>query len=112
MKLFAALQRLCSTPRLPSHSFRKERAWQVVMSASEEQRAEWLGSHFWDRLDRLEGRHQRVQSQHEAVRRNLERVTPREADELRQAWRRYCEVIAELEQTTAEFEALRTFNPE
>jgi hypothetical protein len=79
------------------------------MSASEEQRAEWLGSHFWDRLDRLEGRHQRVQSEHEVVRRNLERVTPREADELRLAWRRYCEVIAELEQTTAEFEAFRTF---
>ena len=77
------------------------------MSAAEEQRAEWLGSTFWDRLDRLEGRHQRVQSEHEAVRRNLERVTPREADELRSAWRRYCEVIAELEQTTAEFESLR-----
>jgi len=79
------------------------------MSASEEQRAEWLGAQFWDRLDRLEVRHQRVQSEHELVRRNLERVTPREADELRLAWRRYCEVIAELEQTTAEFEAFRTF---
>jgi len=113
MKLIAALQRICSTPRLTSHSFRREHADQgEAMSASEEQRAEWLGSHFWDRLDRLEGRHQRVQSQHEAVRRNLERVTPKEADELRHAWRRYCEVIAELEQTTAEFEALRTFTPE
>ena len=79
------------------------------MSASEEQRAEWLGSQFWDRLDRLEDRHQRVQSEHETVRRNLERLTPREADELRLAWRRYCEVIAELDQTTAEFEAFRTF---
>jgi hypothetical protein len=73
-------------------------------SAAEEQRAEWLGSQFWDRL---EGRHQRVQSQHEAVRQNLERVTPKEADELRHAWRRYFEVIAELEQTAAEFEAVR-----
>jgi hypothetical protein len=79
------------------------------MSASEEQRAEWLGTQFWDRLDRLEGRHQRVQSEHEIVRRNLERLTQREADELRLAWRRYCEVIAELDQTTAEFEAFRTF---
>ena len=79
------------------------------MSASEELRAEWLGNSFWDRLDRLEVRHQRIQSEHEAVRRNLERVTPHEADELRKAWRRYCEVIAELDETTAEFEALRTF---
>ena len=79
------------------------------MSASEEQRAEWLGASFWERLDRLEVRHPRVQNEHELVRRNLERVTPREADELRYAWRRYCEVIAELDETTAEFEALRTF---
>jgi hypothetical protein len=78
------------------------------MSALEEQRAEWLGSQFWDRLDRLEGRHQRIQSEHEVVRRGLERVTAGEAAELRHAWRRYCEVIAELEQTTAEFESLRT----
>src|SRR5438105_15844567 len=113
MKLIAALQRICSTRRLRSPPFQRERADRVkAMSASEEQRAEWLGSNFWDRLDRLEGRHQRVQSEHEAVRRSLERVTPREADELRHAWRRYCEVIAELEQTTAEFEALRTFTPE
>ena len=110
MKLIAALQRICSTRRLRSPPFQRERADRVkAMSASEEQRAEWLGSNFWDRLDRLEGRHQRVQSEHEAVRRNLERVTPKEADELRYAWRRYCEVIAELEQTTAEFEAFRTF---
>ena len=110
MKLIAALQRICSTRGLRSPPFQRERADRVkAMSASEEQRAEWLGSNFWDRLDRLEGRHQRVQSEHEAVRRNLERVTPREADELRHAWRRYCEVIAELEQTTAEFETFRTF---
>jgi hypothetical protein len=79
------------------------------LSASEEQRAEWLGASFWERLDRLEVRHQRIQSEHEAVRRNLERVTPREADELRLAWRRYCEVIAELDETTSEFEVLQTF---
>jgi hypothetical protein len=110
MKLIATLQRICSTRGLTSHTFRKERADRVrEMSASEEQRAEWLGSHFWDRLDRLEGHHQRVQSEHETVRRNLERVTPREAAELRHAWRRYCEVIAELDETTAEFEAFRTF---
>jgi hypothetical protein len=80
------------------------------MSASQEQRAEWLGASFWERLDRLELRHQRIQSEHEVVRRNLERVTRREADELRHAWRRYCEVIAELDETTEEFEALRIFS--
>jgi hypothetical protein len=109
MKLIAELQCSCSTPPLTSEPVPRTTHGRVsTMSASEEQRAEWLGSTFWDRLDRLEGRHQRVQCEHEAVRRNLERVTPREADELRYAWRRYCEVIAELEQTTAEFEALRT----
>jgi len=77
------------------------------MSASEGQRAEWLDPEFWERLDRLEGRHQRIQSEHDNARRGLERLTAREADELRRAWRRYCEVIAELDQTTAEFEALR-----
>ena len=79
------------------------------MSALEEQRAEWLGSQFWERLARLEVHHQRLQSQHEAVRRDLERITPKEADELRKAWRRYCEVIAELEKTAVEFESLRSF---
>jgi hypothetical protein len=80
------------------------------MSASEEQRADWLGPQFWERLDRLEGHHQRIQSEHEAVRRGLERVrvSPEESAELRHAWRRYCEVIAELDRTTAELEALRT----
>ena len=78
------------------------------MSASEEQRAEWLGNRFWERLDRLEVRHQKVQSEHEAARRGLERVTPREAEELRNAWQRYCAVIAELDKTTAELEALRS----
>jgi hypothetical protein len=81
------------------------------MSASEQQRAEWLDPGFWERLDRLEGRHQRVQAQHEDARRGLERLAPQEADELRQAWRRYCEVIAELDRTSAEFEALRTCAP-
>lgn len=78
------------------------------MSAPEEQRSEWLDAHFWDRLDRLEGRHRRVQSEHELVRRGLERVNPEERAELRRAWRRYCEVIAELDATTAEMESLRT----
>jgi len=77
------------------------------MSASQDSRTEWLDRNFWERLERLEGRHQRIQSDHDSARRGLERLTLREAEELRRAWRRYCEVIAELEQTTAEFEALR-----
>jgi hypothetical protein len=81
------------------------------MSASEQQRAEWLDGGFWERLDRLEGRHQRIQSEHDDARRGLERLSPTEAEEVRQAWRRYCEVIAELDRTAAEFEALRTCAP-
>ncbi len=77
------------------------------MSASEGTRAEWLDSRFWERLDTLEGRHQRIQSEHEALRRGLERVTHEEAAELHAAWRRYCEVIAELDRTAAELETLR-----
>jgi len=77
------------------------------MSASEHRQAEWLEPGFWERLDRLEGRHQRVQAEHDSVRRGLERLTSNETEEVRAAWRRYCEVIAELDQTTAEFEALR-----
>jgi hypothetical protein len=79
------------------------------MSASQEQRAEWLEPEFWERLDRLESRHQKIQTEHENARRGLERVTPREAEELRNAWRRYCEVIDELDKTTAELESLRTY---
>jgi hypothetical protein len=78
------------------------------MSASELQRAEWLDPRFWDRLDRLESYHQRVQSEHNAARRGLERLTPVESEQLRQAWQRYCDVIAELDRATSEFETLRT----
>jgi prefoldin subunit 5 len=78
------------------------------MSASEESRAEWLGNQFWERLDRLEARHQRIQSEHEAARRGLERVRAEDAVELVNAWRRYCEVIADLNQITAQMEAFRS----
>ena len=78
------------------------------MSASEQQRAEWLDPRFWDRLDRLESHHQRIQSEHTEARRGLERLTAGASEELHQAWQRYCEVIAELERAAAEFEALRT----
>ena len=78
------------------------------MSASEQSRAEWLDPKFWERLDLLEARHQQIQSQHEALRRGLERIRGDEAFELRQAWERYCEVIAELDRATADIEMLRT----
>jgi len=78
------------------------------MSASELQRAEWLDPQFWDRLDRLESRHQHVRCEHSEARRGLERLSPGESTELREAWRRYCDVIAELDRAAAEFEALRT----
>jgi hypothetical protein len=76
------------------------------MSASEKQRAEWLDAGFWEKLDRLEGRHQQAQAKHHSARRGLERLSPGDIEELHRAWSRYCEVIAELDESTAEFEAL------
>jgi hypothetical protein len=78
------------------------------MSASNQPRAAWLQAEFWERLDRIESHHQRVQSQHDSARRGLERLNPGEIEEVRQAWRHYCEVIAELDRTTAEFESLHS----
>lgn len=77
------------------------------MSASEASRTEWLDNRFWERLDLLESRHQRIQCEHEQARRGLERVPPDEASQLREAWQRYCDVIAELDRATAELENLR-----
>jgi len=87
---------------------RYERAKVRVMRASEGQRAEWLDPGFWERLERLESRHRRAQSEHQRAQRGLEHTPPGEPQELHQAWRRYCEVIAELDQATAEIESLRT----
>jgi hypothetical protein len=78
------------------------------MSTSSEPQAEWLGSVFWERLDLLEQRHQRLQTQHEGARRGLEKLASGESHDLLLAWERYCAVIAELDQTAMEFEELRT----
>ena len=78
------------------------------MSASEDQLTSWQDPHFLERLSSLEGRHQRIQSEHETVRRGLEGAKQLQTGDLRVAWRRYCEVIAELDQATADLEALRT----
>jgi hypothetical protein len=76
------------------------------MSASQLHRAQWLDRDFWDRLDRLESLHRHAQSQQENAQRNLERLSAHEAQEVRQAWQRYCEVIAELDRVTTQFEDL------
>ena len=77
------------------------------MSASEDARAGWLAPPVWDELKRLEGRHRELQKEHDIARRRLDQVTAEEAGELRNAWRQYCEVIAELDDTTAALEHLR-----
>jgi hypothetical protein len=78
------------------------------MSASGDPRANWLAPPAWDHLKRLESRHRQLQLDHDLARRRLDQVTPQEADELRAAWRDYCEVIAELDEATAALEHLRT----
>ncbi len=76
------------------------------MSASQGTR-DWPNQEFWDRLQRLEGRHERAQSEYDTARRGPETLTPSDIEEVRSAWRRYCEVIAELDKTATEFEALQ-----
>jgi hypothetical protein len=78
------------------------------MSASEHQQTEGLAPDFWDRLERLERRHWRVQWDHELARRAMKRLPAGEAEQLQHTWRRYCEVIAELDQATAAIASLRT----
>jgi hypothetical protein len=81
------------------------------MSTSQEERDGRLDERFWDHLDRLESEHRRVQSEHDSARRRLDRADPREAQEVRDAWDSYCEVIAELDRTTREFDLLRRSAP-
>ena len=77
------------------------------MNANESSRTEWLDSSFWERLGLLEARHLRLQADHEAARRGLEGVRASEVSDLREAWERYCAVIADLDCTAAEIEVLR-----
>jgi len=78
------------------------------MSASEDPRLEWLATPLWDDLKRLESRHRELQREHDVVRRRLDQVTNDEAVEMRNVWKDYCDVIAELDETTAALEHLRT----
>lgn len=64
--------------------------------------------HFWERLQQLETRHRSLQVQHERLRRDLDELSSTSLEEeLRDTWKQYCEVIAELEHTTDEFITLR-----
>ncbi len=77
------------------------------MSAMIGSQTTWLTAEFWDRLDRLETQHRRVQSAYEAVRRQLSRIDPKVSPEFREIWDRYCDVIAELDRAAGELELLR-----
>jgi hypothetical protein len=74
------------------------------MSASEHHR-DWLNPSVLRRLNKLEECRRRIQSEFESARHGVERVTSEEAGLLRATWRRYCEVIAELDRTMVELEA-------
>ncbi|HTB67134.1 MAG TPA: hypothetical protein VK727_12965 [Steroidobacteraceae bacterium] len=76
--------------------------------SADDQGAYWLRDPFWSRLSQVEGLHLRLQSQHEAVRRELTAIPSARNTGFRDVWLRYCEVIRELDMTTAELEALRT----
>jgi hypothetical protein len=77
------------------------------MRALNETQPVWLEQRFWECLDRIERHHQRIQCEHETWRRSLDRCHETQNADLHLIWQRYCEVIAELEYTTAELEALR-----
>jgi len=79
------------------------------MSAVDERSpAAWPDEHFWAQFNGLETRHQRVQSEHESVRRSLETLRRERASDFQEVWGRYCEVIAELDRSTAEIEVFRS----
>jgi hypothetical protein len=77
-------------------------------AGADEQGPFWLRDPFWSRLNRVEGLHLRLQSRHEAVRRELTAIPSARNTGFQDVWQRYCEVIRELDMTTAELEALRT----
>lgn len=56
---------------------------------------------------RLESRRRQLQLERELAVRRLDEVGPQAACDLRAAWRNYCEVIAELDDTTAALRQLR-----
>jgi hypothetical protein len=81
---------------------------QHVIVNADDQGPFWLRDPFWSRLNQVEGLHLRLQSQHEAVRRELTAIPSARNTGFQDVWQRYCQVIRELDMTTAELEALRT----
>jgi hypothetical protein len=73
------------------------------MRASEQQPADSLDPVLWARS----ARHREAQTEHDGAQRRLERLRPRQAEELYAAWQRYREVIEALDPATAELEAVR-----
>ncbi len=67
----------------------------------------WMGEPFWDRLNRVESVHVELLSRHETARRELAAVGNTRQVEFRDLWQRYCQVIQDLDRTTAEIEDLR-----
>jgi len=77
------------------------------MNAIENEQQSCIDHHSWTRLQRLEAQHRRLQSECDVARRGLDGAGIERGMELREAWKHYCEVIAELDQTTAQIEVLR-----
>lgn len=76
------------------------------MSLSEREHAGGFDADFWARLERLEERRRRIHWRHDLARRELEQTVSPETEELRRVWRRYCDVIAQLEELAREFATL------
>ena len=68
----------------------------------------WPDDAFWDELERLERGHIRIQSQHDFLRGELKDAMRTGGVVLQETWKRYCDVIAELNRITLAIEALRT----
>lgn len=77
-------------------------------NASGDPLADRLAYPVWDDLERLESRRRQLQVEHDTAVRRLEGARPEEPCDLRAVWRNYCEVIAELDDTTAALQHLRT----
>jgi hypothetical protein len=79
------------------------------MGASKEQRVDSPECDFFERPDRLEGHHRRLQCKPDSAGCKLDCTGSLESVELRDCWRHNCQVIAELDQAGADCEPLRTW---
>ncbi len=63
---------------------------------------------FWDRLRVLEAQHQSLQHEQDRLCRALDEATLMQtAEDLRETWKRYSQVIAELDDNAEKFGTLR-----